>query len=103
MKQYVDTDIKTWRPLMIRLTQIASGDFNNNEPTVCFIDPICIVSLQRGAGAFTKRTDGKEKWPDVDCTLVVTPYSYLHVLETPAEISLLREKALGNIGDLKSI
>lgn len=95
-KQYVDTDVKAWRAPLIKLTQIASGDFDNNEPTVCFVDPMYIVSVQRACGAFVKRADGKEKWPDVDCTLIITLYNYVHVLEFPERIALLREIAFGN-------
>lgn len=103
MRQYVDTDNKIWRAPLIKLTQIASNDFANNEPTECFVDPAEITHCFRSMGSFHKVSNPDEKWPYLECTTVMLRHGHIQVIEQPREIALLREKALGNIEALKSI
>lgn len=103
MRQYVDTDNKIWRAPLITLTQIASGDFGNNEPTECFVDPAEIVYCIRSMGAFNKVLNPDEKYPYLECTTVMLRHGHVQVIEQPREIALLREKAMGNLEALKSI
>ena len=96
MSESVDVTNMMWRPALLQLTQIGNPDWDNGTPTVCFIDPSAITKLSRVVASFPTRADPTKKHPDVSCTEVFYCHGALHVIESPEEIAMMRDKIFGH-------
>lgn len=85
-----------WKPKLIRLTQIGNPDVDEGKPTPCFLDPATVTSIVACVAAFATRQDQTKRHPDVYCTAVFYCHGTLHVLETPEQVAVLRDRALGH-------
>ena len=90
-----------WEPPMLKLTYIGNPGLDDEQPTNCYISPRFIYGIHRARCIFDK-----EKFPnasDVHCTLVHYANLYLHVLETPEQVAMMRDKAFGHESKLKGL
>lgn len=85
-----------WKPRLLRLTQIGNPDVDDGHPTSCYIDAQAITRISRVVAAFSMRADPQKRHPDVLCTEVFYCHGAVHVLETPEQIALMRDRALGH-------
>ncbi len=95
----------TWRPEMIRLTQIGFSGVANGQPTPVFVDPNLIVAIRRAAGQYSVPNPDAPHDPSkriyhepVECTELIGPGNIhiAYVTEAPTVVWGLREHALGN-------
>lgn len=93
-----------WQPALIRLTQIANPDCDEGKATPCFVNPQHITQISRGVTSFTKTINGvvppegmREYHPAQACTFVVISAGLgLQVVESPEQVALMRDRALGH-------
>jgi len=88
----VNTSLMTWKPRLIRLSAIA-------VPGLCeahdvYVDPQAISYVGRATPVHTA-ADGT-KTPGSECTLVHCCHYTLWVTDSPAQVAMLRERALGH-------
>ncbi len=99
---------KYWTPQLIELTQIGCSEFDGGQPTPCFVDPRNIVSIVRGLGGFYLKSSDtlttQAITPHAPCTAVMVVGSgIVHVIETPQEVALRRDRALEIPVNLKEV
>lgn len=83
-----------WKPPLIRLTYIAHPTVDGGLPTPCFIDPQQISVIRRTDTNVRDATDETTIYGP--STLVMISSSlYVHVMESPDTVAMLRDKALG--------
>ena len=87
-----------WQPPLMALTYVAHPDVDDGWPTKCFVAPQLISGIGRQSLAFSK-TDPqlKGEWHKV-CTataVTLTTNGVYYVKETPEEVAMMRDKALG--------
>ena len=102
-EQLVTATQMVWRPKLIKLTMIGNPDWNKGEPSPCYLDPGVITSISKVVASFPIREDPSKKHPDVECTAVFFCHGTFHVLESPEEVAMLREKAYGQEPQIKAI
>lgn len=96
----IDNSVMHWRPPLIELTLLGNPDLDEGQPTVCFVAPDLISSITRRMLAWSTAasygTGGRTFHPCVPCTEVVYGGSSLLVIEEPAQVAALRDRALGH-------
>lgn len=92
----------SWKPKMIRLTQIPIPDVDGGEPTPVHVNADAITAVYRRRGAFTRNggvgdafTPSREFFATVECTEVHCCHFVLLVQESPDRVAHLRHVALG--------
>lgn len=85
-----------WQPALLRLTQIGNPDVEGGAPTPCYLTPQSITRISKAVAAFQMREDSTKRHPDVACTEVFYCHGALHVLESPEEVAMMRDRALGH-------
>lgn len=86
---------KYWNPRLIELTQIGGVlELDGGQPTACFVDPRNIGLVSRVMGGFYK-PGTVEFYSLQPCTMVsMGVFGNIHVLESPREVALRRDRAL---------
>lgn len=98
-----------WQPALIKLTQLPNPEHDGGKPTPCYVAAQQITLISRGLTSFSKTRNGhvtdpalREYFPAQEATFVVINSSVaLQVLETPEQVALLRDRALGHKPELK--
>ena len=84
---------------MIRLTLIGNPEVDGGGPTTCFVEASAISSIRRTVGGYAKsQSYGKtplEFHELVACTELHCCHYTLFVTESPEDVALLRDKAMG--------
>ena len=82
-----------WRPELLKLTQVGRPEVNNGEPVALYVDPTAIQKITIEEVYFNL-PDGS-KGPAVVCTSVFCCHFHCAVLESPEQVALMRDRALG--------
>lgn len=90
--QSMDVTNMVWRPALIALTLMPRPEVDDGKPTQCFVDPNGISAVWRT----NVKHDAEPDAPGPTYTIVHCCHFHLMVVETPAEIALLRDRALGH-------
>ena len=93
--------VSYYKPPLMRLTLIGAADVEGGEPTPAFVDPLAISSIRRTKAAYSvadSRTGGGkvEYHPSAECTEVNCCHFTLLVVESPGQVAMLRDRALGH-------
>lgn len=92
--QRIDVTNMMWQPEMIRLTQIGNPEIDNGKSQPMYIDPSTIKCVRSTMGAFRKA--GTDQWHEsVPCTEVNCCHFVAMVVESPEQVAMLRNAALG--------
>lgn len=93
-----------WQPALLKLTYVGHPEVDGGEPTPCYICPQWITSINRQRMKFSSIAD-KDKTYEIDsCTaVVISAYQILYVTETPEQVALLRDRALGHEAKLAAV
>ena len=87
----------TWQPALLKLTFAPHPDVDGGEPTPCYVAPQWIIGIGRQALTFGKVGVTGESHPAVTCTaVVISPSMAYYVTETPEQVALMRDRALGH-------
>lgn len=95
-----------WKPALLQLTQIANPAMDDGTPTPCFVDPQEIVSIARTRSSFAKEgtLDGVLEYYDrINCTSVSLRSYSLLVTESPSQVAMMRDAALGHERKLEAV
>lgn len=97
-KIFAESDVKQWRPSLIKVTQIGNPDINEGAPTEAFVDPAMISLINEGITRWSKMLNTDEqggKHPPRLCTTIwLSNGGSLPVVESPGEVNRLRNQAM---------
>ena len=93
-----------WQPALLKLTYTPHPDVDDGEPTPCYVCPQWITGISRQAMKFGKVDAPSESYPAKTCTAVVISSSIIYyVIETPEQVALMRDRALGHEPKLERV
>lgn len=94
---------KFWSPRMIKLTAIGNYEVAGGVPQSVFVNPQAIFLAVRSRGAWTV-DPAEQPNPRVECTTVwLQNGGSILVCESPAEVSMRRDRALEVPVDVKTV
>ena len=97
----MNAQMMMWRPALIKLTQIGRPEVNNGEPVSLYVDPSAIQRITIEQTVFNL-VDGTKSEPVV-CTSVFCCHFHCAVLESPEQVALMRDQALGHQSKLNVV
>jgi hypothetical protein len=91
-QQSVDVTNMTWRPALVALTLMPNPNVDNGVATRAFVDPSAISAVWRAQ----VKVENEAQVDQQTYTIVHCCHYHVVVVETPEQVALLRDRALGH-------